>query len=112
MLKLRSLTPGAPSAGTAGPSEIRYVGLTAPGDARRSGVGRRRIDHALDLGNLCRRETGRRHRARVPWSSLQGICSLDSAGKIVAGETMTAMADTLVTGFLAGLRNESSKPMS
>ncbi len=58
------------------------------------------------------RETERHHAARVLWSSLHGICSLESAGKIVASETVTALADTLVTCFLAGLRSEHSKPSS
>ncbi len=58
------------------------------------------------------RETERHHAARVLWSSLHGICSLESAGKLVASETVTALTDTLVTCFLAGLRSEHSKPSS
>ena len=46
------------------------------------------------------------HAARVLWSSLHGICSLESGGKLVASETVTAMTATLVTYFLAGLCNE------
>ncbi len=58
------------------------------------------------------RETERHHAARVLWSSLHGICSLESAGKLVASETVPALADTLVSCFLAGLRSEHSKPSS
>lgn len=58
------------------------------------------------------RETERHHAARVLWSSLHGICSLESAGKLVASETVTAMTETLVTHFLAGLRNALAEPLS
>ena len=58
------------------------------------------------------RETERHHAARVLWSSLHGICSLESAGKLDAGETVTAMADTLVTYILAGVRFDSGERSS
>jgi AcrR family transcriptional regulator len=50
------------------------------------------------------REAERLHAARVFWSSLHGICSLESAGKVAPDETVLALADTLISLFLAGLR--------
>ena len=50
------------------------------------------------------REAERLHTARVLWSSLHGICSLQSAGKLVPNESVPALTDTLLTYFLAGLR--------
>lgn len=50
------------------------------------------------------RETERLHTARVLWSSLHGICSLQGTGKLVADETVQALTDTLFTCFFAGLR--------
>lgn len=47
----------------------------------------------------------RHHSARVLWSSLHGICSLESADKLVATESATAMADSLATNYVAGLRS-------
>ena len=52
----------------------------------------------------------RLHVARVLWSSLHGICSLESAGRLAASESSTSMAMTLVRHFLAGLRKESVNP--
>jgi AcrR family transcriptional regulator len=49
-------------------------------------------------------EAKRHHTARVLWSSLHGICSLESAGKLVKTETVEAMSETLISFFLAGLR--------
>ena len=48
-------------------------------------------------------EKERHHTAHVPWSSLHGICSLETAGKLAETESLTAMADSLVTHYLAGL---------
>ncbi len=47
--------------------------------------------------------TLRQHHARVLWSSLYGICSLAQSQKINEGETATALTDTLITTYLAGL---------
>ncbi len=43
--------------------------------------------------------------ARVLWASLHGICSLSGAGKlqIVSDQTVHAMAETLMSCFVAGL---------
>ncbi len=49
-------------------------------------------------------DSERHHSARVLWSSLHGICSLASADKLVISETMMGLAKTLVTNYLAGLR--------
>ncbi len=46
----------------------------------------------------------RHHSARVLWSSLHGICSLESAGKLVKTESVEVMSETLISIFLAGLR--------
>ncbi len=54
-------------------------------------------------------EAERHHSARVLWSGLHGICSLEVAGKIVATETATAMAETLVDTYVAGLRIRMSR---
>ncbi len=44
--------------------------------------------------------------ARVIWASLHGICSLSGSGKlqIVSDQTVHAMAETLMTCFVAGLQ--------
>lgn len=55
------------------------------------------------------KEAERLHVVRVLWSSLHGICSLGSAGKLTAGETITTMVETLVTHFLVGLRGQPVK---
>ncbi len=51
------------------------------------------------------REDLRHHSARVIWSSLHGMVSLEIGGKLVATESVEGMADSLVTNFVAGLRN-------
>ncbi|MEE8279445.1 MAG: TetR/AcrR family transcriptional regulator [Alphaproteobacteria bacterium] len=48
------------------------------------------------------RERERLHSARVLWCGLHGICSLTSAG--ASPESATAMANSLVTNYVAGLR--------
>ncbi|MCZ6446815.1 MAG: TetR/AcrR family transcriptional regulator [Alphaproteobacteria bacterium] len=53
-------------------------------------------------------EAQRLHRARVIWSSLHGICSQEASGKIAATESAAAMADTLLTYLLAGLKAEAA----
>ena len=55
------------------------------------------------------REAERHHSARVLWSGLHGICSLLGAGKFVATESVAAMADTLVTCCVIGLRHQLSQ---
>lgn len=50
------------------------------------------------------RETERLHSARVLWSSLHGICSLETAGKLVKTESVEAMSESLISYYLAGLR--------
>lgn len=50
------------------------------------------------------REIERLHSTRVLWSSLHGICSLAAVGKLWKSESVVAMADTLATCFIAGLR--------
>jgi len=50
-----------------------------------------------------RRQRARRRAARVLWSAVHGICSLEGAGKLIKGETVEGLADSLVTHYLAGL---------
>ena len=49
-------------------------------------------------------EAERLHSARVLWSSLHGMVSLESVGRLAATESLEAMADSLATNYLAGLR--------
>jgi|TARA_Y100000031_G_scaffold63502_1_gene71360 AcrR family transcriptional regulator len=49
-------------------------------------------------------ESERLHSARVLWAALYGISTLGFAGKIDKSETMTALIDTLVAYYLAGVR--------
>ncbi len=50
------------------------------------------------------REVERLHSARVLWSSLHGMCSVASAGRLGEAESLAAMADSLATNYVAGLR--------
>lgn len=52
-------------------------------------------------------EAERLHSARVLWSSLHGMCSLASAGKLSDSESLTAMADSLARNYVTGLRHRS-----
>ncbi len=54
-------------------------------------------------------EKQRHHSARVLWSGLHGICSLARAGALPKSESETAMADSLITNFVAGLRSERTR---
>ncbi len=49
-------------------------------------------------------EVERLHSARVLWSSLHGMCSVASAGRLAETESLAAMADSLATNYVAGLR--------
>ncbi len=49
-------------------------------------------------------EAERLHTARVLWSSLHGMVSLEGADRLAATESLEAMADSLATNYLAGLR--------
>ncbi len=53
-------------------------------------------------------EVERLHSARVLWSSLHGMCSVASAGKLAETETLAAMADSLVRNYVAGLRQRKN----
>ena len=57
-------------------------------------------------------EAERHHSARVLWSSLHGICSLESTEKLVKTESVEAMSDTLISNYLAGLRSNLSRSTS
>ncbi len=50
----------------------------------------------------------RLHSARVLWSSLHGMCSVASAGKLAETESLAAMADSLATNYVAGLWSRAS----
>ena len=51
------------------------------------------------------REDDRLHAVRVLWTGLHGICSLAASGAMVKHETPEAMADTLITNYITGLRH-------
>ena len=55
-------------------------------------------------------EGARHHSARVLWSSLHGMVSLESAGKLVATQTVDALVETLVVNYVAGLRHGAAAP--
>ena len=53
-------------------------------------------------------EAERHHCARVLWSSLHGICSLESTGKLVETESVEALSDSLISNYLVGLRHRTN----
>lgn len=53
-------------------------------------------------------EAERLHAARVLWSSLHGICSLEVVDKLVSTETVESLAYSLIENFLAGLRSNAA----
>jgi AcrR family transcriptional regulator len=55
------------------------------------------------------REAERLHTARVIWSSLHGICSLETQRKLIPGDSTEAMATSLVKNYLAGLRASTAE---
>ena len=57
-------------------------------------------------------EAERLHSARVLWSSLHGICSLESTAKLVGTESVEALSDSLISNYLAGLRSNLSQSTS
>ncbi len=52
-------------------------------------------------------EVERHHCARVLWSSLHGICSLESKDKLIKTESVEALSDSLISNYLAGLRHRT-----
>jgi len=56
-------------------------------------------------------EAERLHAARVIWSSLHGICSLERAGKLGKTESVKALSESLVANYLAGLRYRMGSPV-
>ncbi len=52
--------------------------------------------------------------ARILWASLHGICSLATTGKlmVVTNQSMEAMANALVSNYLAGLKASARKSKS
>lgn len=61
------------------------------------------LEKALSPLFPAEREDERLHNARVLWSSLHGICSLEGAGKMAKTESVKAMSESLASNFLAGL---------
>ncbi len=55
-------------------------------------------------------EAQRHHSARVLWSGLHGICSLARAGALPKTESETALADSLITNYVTGLRQAAPRP--
>jgi len=54
-------------------------------------------------------EAERSHSARVLWSSLHGICALETAGKLANTESVEAMSKTLISYYLGGVRQSGLK---
>lgn len=52
-------------------------------------------------------EAERHHSARVLWSSLHGICSLESMDKLIKTESVEHLSETLIETYLAGLRSKN-----
>jgi AcrR family transcriptional regulator len=52
----------------------------------------------------------RHHAARVLWSSVHGMVSLETGNKLVETESVEAMVETLVVNFVAGLRARGASP--
>ncbi len=50
-------------------------------------------------------EVARHHSARVLWSSLHGLCSLESADKLADSESIEALSESLITNYVRGLRS-------
>ena len=55
------------------------------------------------------REAERNHTARVLWSSLHGMCLLQTEKKLILDEPIEAMATSLVKYYLAGLRTSTAE---
>ena len=51
------------------------------------------------------------HNAQVLWAALHGICSVQIAGKLVKKESAEALAESLISKYLAGLRYEFRQPI-
>lgn len=51
----------------------------------------------------------RLHAARVIWSSLHGMSSLESQRKLIPGDSVEAMATSLIQNYLAGLHGSTTK---
>jgi AcrR family transcriptional regulator len=48
------------------------------------------------------------HSARVLWSSVHGICSLENTDKLVKTESVESLAGSLISNYLMGLRFRAS----
>lgn len=57
-------------------------------------------------------EAIKHHSARVLWSSLYGICSLESRDKLVKTESAETLSESLISNYVAGLRSNLSRPAS
>ena len=55
------------------------------------------------------RERERVHSARVLWSSLYGICSLEGSRKLAQHESVEALTRSLVLLYVEGLSNAAQK---
>jgi AcrR family transcriptional regulator len=56
------------------------------------------------------REAERHHAARVLWSSLHGICSLETGGKLAVAGPAESLTESLIANYLAGLRHGAAHP--
>ncbi len=55
------------------------------------------------------REAERLHTARVIWSSLHGMCSLETQRKLIPGDSTEKMATSLIENYLGGLRASTAE---
>ena len=55
------------------------------------------------------RERERMHSARVLWSALHGICSLESSRNLAKNESVEALTRTLILFYVKGLSNATRK---
>ena len=86
-----------------------------PGDKPLPDWHHRKIARLLSLTDECLvpffgpgHEAERIHTSRVLWSCLHGLCSLEAGKKLIPGETAEAMASSLITNYLAGLRGSGA----
>ncbi|MFQ5763693.1 MAG: TetR/AcrR family transcriptional regulator [Rhodospirillales bacterium] len=54
------------------------------------------------------RDAERLHTAQVIWSSLHGMSSLETQRKLIPGDSIEAMATSLIKNYLAGLRTSTA----
>ncbi|MDP6774403.1 MAG: TetR/AcrR family transcriptional regulator [Rhodospirillales bacterium] len=67
------------------------------------------MDRCLDPLFGPERDAEKLHTARVIWSSLHGMCSLETQRKLIPADSIEAMATSLVKNYLGGLRASTAE---